>query len=40
MDLIERFAAGDIDAFEAVFRRYQSEAFGWIVRMVRDGAVA
>jgi RNA polymerase sigma-70 factor (ECF subfamily) len=40
MDLIERFAAGDIDAFEAVFRQYQGEVFAWIVRVVRNGAVA
>jgi RNA polymerase sigma factor (sigma-70 family) len=40
MDLFERFAAGEIDAFEAVFRQYQGEVFGWIVRMVRDGAAA
>jgi RNA polymerase sigma-70 factor, ECF subfamily len=40
MDLYERFAAGDLDAFETVFRQSQGEVYGWIVRMVRDRATA
>jgi RNA polymerase sigma-70 factor, ECF subfamily len=40
MELFERFAAGEMDAFEAVFREWQGQVFGWIVRMVRDQAVA
>src|SRR5579864_6167568 len=40
MDLMERFAAGDLDAFEIVFRRYQGEVYGWIVRIVRDAGTA
>jgi RNA polymerase sigma-70 factor (ECF subfamily) len=40
MELLERFALGDIDAFETVFRQFQSEVYGWIVRVVRDPAAA
>ena len=40
MDLLERFAAGDLDAFETVFRQSQGEVYGWIVRIVRDSAAA
>jgi len=39
-DLGRRFAAGDLDAFEALFRRHQAEVFGWIVRIVRDQSLA
>jgi DNA-directed RNA polymerase specialized sigma24 family protein len=39
-DLERRFAAGDLDAFETLFRRHQAEVFGWIVRMLRDGPLA
>lgn len=40
MDLLQRFAAGDPDAFEALFREHQGEVYRWIVRIVRDPAVA
>jgi len=40
MELLERFALGDIDAFETVFRQFQSQVYGWIVRVVRDPAAA
>ena len=40
MELLERFATGDVDAFEALFRQYQSEVFGWILRIVRNRATA
>jgi RNA polymerase sigma-70 factor, ECF subfamily len=40
MELLERFAAGDVDAFESLFRRYQSEVFRWIMRIVRNRAMA
>jgi RNA polymerase sigma-70 factor, ECF subfamily len=40
MDEFQRFAAGDLDAFEPLFRRYQREVYGWIVRIVRDPAAA
>lgn len=38
--VLEEFAAGDLNAFETVFRQYQAEVYGWIVRMVRDPAAA
>ncbi len=39
-DALERFAAGDLDAFETLFRHYQGEVYGWIVRIVRHPAAA
>jgi RNA polymerase sigma-70 factor (ECF subfamily) len=40
MELLQRFAAGDLDAFESLFRQYQRDVYRWIVRIVRDPAVA
>ncbi|HWZ99976.1 MAG TPA: RNA polymerase sigma factor [Candidatus Dormibacteraeota bacterium] len=40
MDLLQRFAAGDLDAFESLFRQHQSAVYRWIVRIVRDPATA
>jgi RNA polymerase sigma factor (sigma-70 family) len=40
MELLERFAAGDLDAFESLFRQYQGDVYRWIVRIVRDPATA
>jgi len=40
MELLERFAAGDVDAFESLFRQYQGEVCGWILRIVRNRATA
>lgn len=40
MEPLEQFARGDVDAFEALFRQYQSEVYGWIVRLVRDPGAA
>ncbi len=40
MDLLERFAQGEIDAFETLVRQFQGEIYGWIVRIVRDPGVA
>ena len=40
MELLERFARGDLDAFETLFRQFQRDVYGWIVRIVRDGGVA
>ena len=40
MELLERFAAGDLEAFETLFRRHQKEVYGWIVRIVRDSGIA
>ena len=40
MQLLERFAAGDLDAFEALFRQHQREVYASIVRIVRDSGAA
>ena len=40
MELLERFVAGDVDAFESLFRQYQGEVYRRIVRIVRDPAAA
>ncbi len=40
MELLERFAAGDLEAFEALFRQHQKEVYAWIVRIVRDFGIA
>ena len=40
MELLERFAAGDLEAFEALFRQHQSEVYRWTVRIVRDTSAA
>lgn len=40
MELLERFAAGDPEAFESLFRQYQGEVFRWILRIVRDQTAA
>ena len=39
-EVLEEFAAGDLNAFESLFRQYQGEVYGWIVRIVRDPAAA
>jgi len=40
MDLLERFTRGDLDAFEILFRQFQAEVYGWILRIVRNKATA
>jgi RNA polymerase sigma factor (sigma-70 family) len=40
MDLLERFAAGDLEAFEVLFRQHQQHVYAWIVRIVRDSGIA
>lgn len=40
MDLLERFAAGDLDAFEELFRQHQKAVYAWTVRIVRDPGIA
>lgn len=40
MELLERFARGDLEAFEALFRQFQHEVYRWIVRIVRDPGIA
>jgi RNA polymerase sigma-70 factor (ECF subfamily) len=39
-ELLQRFAHGDLDAFETLFRQFQGDVFRWIVRMVRDRGAA
>ena len=38
--LLQRFARGDRDAFEALFRQFEREVYRWIVRIVREPAAA
>ncbi len=40
MELLERFAKGDLEAFESLFRQFQSQVYACIVRIVRDTGVA
>jgi RNA polymerase sigma-70 factor (ECF subfamily) len=40
MELQARFANGDREAFETLFRQFQGQVFRWIVRIVRDPAAA
>ena len=40
MEVLQRFARGDLDAFETIFREHQREVYGWILRIVRDPGVA
>ena len=40
MELLEEFARGDAEAFESLFRQFQGEVYGWIVRIVRDPGAA
>ena len=40
MGLLERFATGDLEAFEVLFRQHQKEVYVWIVRIVRDSGIA
>ena len=39
-ELLRKFARGDIDAFEALFRDYQGEVRRWTMRIVRDRGIA
>jgi len=38
--IVLEFRGGDTAAFEALFRRYQRDVFRWILRIVRDHAIA
>jgi RNA polymerase sigma factor (sigma-70 family) len=40
MELLERFARGEKEAFETLFRQFQGEVFGWTMRIVRDRGTA
>jgi RNA polymerase sigma-70 factor, ECF subfamily len=39
-EVLQQFAAGELDAFETLFRQFQGEVYCWIVRIVRDSATA
>jgi RNA polymerase sigma-70 factor (ECF subfamily) len=40
MELLERFAAGDLEAFEVLFRQHQAQVYAWTLRIVRDSGIA
>jgi RNA polymerase sigma-70 factor (ECF subfamily) len=40
MELLERFARGDVEAFETLFRQLHGDVYGWILRIVRDPGIA
>ena len=40
MELLERFALREMDAFEALFRQQQADVYRWMMRIVRDHAAA
>jgi RNA polymerase sigma-70 factor (ECF subfamily) len=40
MELLERFARGEADAFEALFRQFQGDVYRSILRIVRDPSAA
>jgi RNA polymerase sigma-70 factor (ECF subfamily) len=40
VEVLEQFARGDAEVFEALFRQFQGEVYGWIVRIVRDPGAA
>lgn len=39
-DVLDQFRQGHLGAFEALFREHQRSVYGWILRIVRDPAVA
>ena len=39
-DVLVQFAEGQLEAFETLFRQFQGEVYGWIVRIVRDPGIA
>lgn len=40
MELLRRFALGEIEAFETLVRQFQSDIYAWTVRIVRDQGIA
>ena len=40
MDLLQRFARGDLAAFEQLFAEFHGEVYGWLVRLTRDAGAA
>src|SRR5215831_12582943 len=35
-EVLRRFASGDERAFERLFRQFERDVYGWILRIVRD----
>jgi RNA polymerase sigma-70 factor (ECF subfamily) len=40
MELLRRFVEGNVDAFETIFKQFEPDIYRWILRMVRDPAIA
>jgi RNA polymerase sigma factor (sigma-70 family) len=40
MELLDRFARGDVQAFEVLFRQFHREVHDWLVRLTRDPGAA
>jgi len=40
MELLRRFALGEIEAFEVLVRQFQGDIYAWTVRIVRDPGIA
>lgn len=40
MELLDRFARGDLEAFELLFRQFQGDVYGWVLRILRNPADA
>ena len=40
INLQQRFVAGDLEAFEQLFRHHQRQVYAWIIRIVRNSATA
>jgi RNA polymerase sigma-70 factor (ECF subfamily) len=40
MDLLERFACGELEAFETIVHQSQGEIYSWLVRLVGNRGVA
>jgi hypothetical protein len=40
VDLTDRFARGDLEAFEQLFAQFHGDVYRWLVRLVRDPAAA
>jgi RNA polymerase sigma-70 factor (ECF subfamily) len=38
--VLTQFVAGELEAFEMLFRQFQPEVYRWIIRIVRDPAAA
>lgn len=39
-ELLRRFVQGDQDAFESLFRKFESDVYHWILRIVRNASSA